>query len=109
MIQMNQEKVQTQAVNVGLFAAKYRSKREVYRFVSYECKIFVPSLETVTMAHLADLMSGKKLCVYLDQVKPITVPYYKGLKIEAILEFGNQYQKVVDALPIPKECLKLDR
>ena len=53
-----------ESVNIGLFAAKYRSKREVYRFVSYECKIFVPSLETVTMAHLSDLISNKKMCVY---------------------------------------------
>ena len=42
-------------------------------------------------------------------MRKIDVPYYKGLKIEAILEFGRQYPLVVNALPVQKECLKLER
>lgn len=94
---------------MGSFAAKYRSKREVHRFLASECKRLVPSLETVTMAHLSDIISGRKMSIALEQVRPINVPYYKGLTIEAILQWGSQYPQVVDALPIPKECLKLER
>lgn len=96
-------------VNVSSFAAKYRSKREIYRFIAYECKVLVPSIETVTMAHLSDIISGRKMSVQLEQLRPINVPYYKGLTIEAILQWGSQFPQVVDALPVPKECLKLER
>ena len=72
---------------------------EVYRLISYECKLYVPSLESVTIAHLKDIITNKKLSIPLDNVRPINVPYYKGLSIEKILEFAGKYVSVQNAFP----------
>ena len=83
--------------------------REVYRFVAYECKIYIPSLETITMAHLKDILTSKKVDILLDEVKPIVVPQYKGLTVEKILEFARNYEDMMNVIPIKKEILKLER
>jgi hypothetical protein len=66
-------------------------------------------METVTMAHLKDIMSNKKLSIPLDDVRPIIVPYYKGLSIERILDFAGKYVDVQNAFPDKKETLKFER
>ena len=82
---------------------------EVYRLISYECRLYVPSIETVTIAHLKDIITNKKISISLDDVKPINVPYYKGLSIEKILAFAGKYEIVQKALPDIKETLKFER
>ena len=58
--QIPQSPVQMQQIPAAEFAAKFKSKREVYRFLSSEVKAYLPSYETVTIWHLRDLASGKK-------------------------------------------------
>ncbi len=48
------------AVNAAAFAAKYRSKRECYNFLTVECKVYLPAYDTVTIYFLKDLMTGVK-------------------------------------------------
>lgn len=82
---------------------------EVHRFLSYECMKYIPSLETVTDIHLRDIMSGAKTSLETYQIKAIAVPHYKGLTIKDILEYAGEHQVVMNALPVPKECLRLER
>ena len=82
---------------------------EVYRLISYECRLYVPSLETVTIAHLKDIITNKKLSIPLDNVRPINVPFYKGLSVERILDFAGKYVSVQNTFPDIKETLKFER
>ena len=82
---------------------------EVYRLISYECRLYVPSIETVTIAHLKDIITNKKISIHLDNIKPINVPYYKGLSIEKILTFAGKYEIIQNAFPDIKETLKFER
>jgi hypothetical protein len=82
---------------------------EVYRLISYECKLYVPAIENVTVNHLKDIVTNKKLRIALDDVRPINVPYFKGLSIEQILAFAGKYERVQNAFPDIKETLKFER
>ena len=42
------------------FAAKYRSKREVYNFLATDVGVYLPPYDNVTIYFLKDLMSGVK-------------------------------------------------
>jgi hypothetical protein len=48
----------------------------------------------VTVAFLKDIISNKKMGIHLDNVRPINVPFYKGLSIERILDFAGKYVEV---------------
>ena len=50
----------TSRVSAAAFAAKYKSKREVYMFLTVDRKAYLPSFETLTIYFLKDLVSGKK-------------------------------------------------
>jgi len=56
-------------VNVREFASKYRSKREVFNFLTMDVKAYLPSYDTVTIYFLKDLVMGSKKCKY---TRPIT-------------------------------------
>ena len=70
---------------------------------------YIPSLETVTDMHLRDVMSGAKTSLQSYQIKAISVPHYEGLTIKDILAFAHEHSVVMWALPIPRECLRLER
>ena len=72
-------------VNVNSFAAKFKSKREVYTFLTIDAGAYLPSHEAVTIYFLKDLMTGKKKCkchivitqlavVHVDRVRHLHVP-----------------------------------
>ena len=42
------------------FASKYKSKREVYNFLTIECHAYLPPYDTLTIYFLKDLISGAK-------------------------------------------------
>jgi hypothetical protein len=46
------------------FAAKAKSKREIYVFLSTNVMAYLPDYETVTIYFLKDLISGKKKCKF---------------------------------------------
>lgn len=60
--------MQNQQANVHIttneFAAKFRSKTEVYAFLSIDVSAYLPAKEAVTIYHLKDLITGKKKCKY---------------------------------------------
>jgi hypothetical protein len=66
----------------------------------------LPAIQTVTIAFLKDILANKKISIHLDNVRPINVPFYSGLSIEQILDFGGKYVDVQNAFPDKKETLK---
>ena len=84
-------------VNVNTFAAKYKSKREVYVFLTIDGNAYLSSFDTVTVYFLKDLVSGKKKCkcapngnmlvVNCDHVRYVNVPQYEGLSQQEICDF----------------------
>ena len=42
------------------FAAKYRSKREIYNFLACDYGVYLPPFDNVTIYFLKELMNGKK-------------------------------------------------
>ena len=48
------------AVTVAAFSAKFRSKREIYTFLTLDVKAYLPAVHTVTVYFLKDLVSGTK-------------------------------------------------
>ena len=44
------------------FSAEFRSKNEVYAFLSIDVEAYLPSKDCVTIYFLKDLVNGKKKC-----------------------------------------------
>ena len=51
-------------ITTNEFAAKFRSKTEVYTFLAIDVGAYLPAKEGVTIYHLKDLITGKKKCKY---------------------------------------------
>ena len=49
-----------QPVTVAAFSAKFRSKREVYQFLTLDVRAYLPPVHTVTLYFLKDIVSGAK-------------------------------------------------
>ena len=47
-------------VNAKTVAAKFKSKREVWNFLSFDADAFLPAEHCVTIYFMKDLLSGKK-------------------------------------------------
>ena len=50
----------TTTMNVKNYAAKFSDKGSIYRFLTVECKFYLPDYKTVNIWHLKDLQSGEK-------------------------------------------------
>ena len=98
-----QNQPQLAQISQAAFAAKFQSKREVYRFLSSEVRAYLPSYETVTIWHLRDLAMGVKTIIPCDDVKVIDVPQFEGLSIQDIFSFAQNDRDVERALPPSKE------
>jgi hypothetical protein len=61
-------------VPVQEFAAKFQTKREVYSFLTVDCKAYEPPQGTVTIWHLRDQAAGKKRWIKGDDIKHLVVP-----------------------------------
>ena len=85
-----------------VFKAKYQSKREVYRFLTNDCGIYLSSYETMTVWHMRDLVANKRRPIRSDQVKTIIIPQFEGLAVEDLLTYAMQYPEVMRALPLEK-------
>ena len=80
--------MQANNVTAAEFAAKYRSKREVYRFLANDVRAYVPSYETVTVWHLRDIASGARQLIKCTDMKVMQLPHYEGLTVEDLLEYA---------------------
>ena len=59
MIEMNAEPAK---VLTKEFAAKFRTKGEVYRFLDNDVDAYLPAQDCVTIYFLKDLLTGKRKC-----------------------------------------------
>ena len=91
------------------FSSRFSSKIECFRFLSSECKIYLPKPEHVTIWHLRDLAAGAKQYVKADHVKHIAIPQYEGLTINDMLEYVEDKPVCMRYLPVEKEVHKLPR
>lgn len=97
-------------ITAAEFAAKFQSKREVYRFLSSEAAIYLSSIETLSIYHLRDLVANKRKRIRCKEVKFISIPQFAGLSIKDLLAYAEGYEEVMRALPITKNELdKLPR
>ena len=104
----NQQNV---AINAGAFGAKYKSKGEIYRWLTSEAAIYLPPYESVTVFHMRDICGGKRKMIKQANVKVISVPFFDGLSIEHMLNWAKtRPEGVMEALPVVKrEVDKLPR
>ena len=96
-------------ITVKEFEAKYRDKREIYRFLASDVKCYLDSYETMTIWHLKDLAAGNKRKILSKHIKHIDIPQYEGLSISNLMEYAREHQEVMHALPIEREIKKLSR
>ena len=97
-------------VTAAEFAAKFSTKKDVWRFLTGEVKWYLPRADTVTIWHLRDMASGKRSHIKSVDVKFIEIPHYEGLTIEEMLEKAEAIPDVMKVLPIiQKEREKLPR
>ncbi len=100
------------------FASKYKSKREVYNFLTIDCHAYLPPYDTLTIYFLKDLIGGRKksklsqthyLLIYnftlivlkATEFKHLAVPQYEGLNLDTILGKIEDNQDVRKYLPDP--------
>ena len=103
-----QSKLKT--VTAKEFAAKFATKRDVWRFLNGECEWYVPREETVTIWHLKELSRGERTHIKRNNMRTVDLPYYDGLTMEDLLEYAKQRENVMRALPaVQHEILKLPR
>ena len=86
----DQNQIINNAPNIGkvtaaAFAAKFTSKREIFRFLASEAHIYLPSIEHVTIWHLRDLARGERRRILAKDVLHISIPQFEGLNIKKML------------------------
>ena len=97
-------------VTSAAFNAKFRSKQEVYRFLSFDCGAYLPSYQTVTIFHCRDLAAGKRRIIKAAAVKTIQIPHFEGLSTNTMLNHAVNWPPVMMALPVEqREIEKLPR
>ena len=97
-------------VTAAQFAAKYKEKREVWRFLTGEVRAYLPAYDNVTVWHLRDLASGKRTVIKSENIKHINVPQFEHLAIKDMMEYCAAIPKVMKAFPTEaREIDKLPR
>ena len=92
------------------FNAKFRSKQEVYRFLAFDCGLYLPPLPNVTIWHLRDLAAGRRRIISASAVKTVFVPHFEGINVQTMLNHSKNIPAVTEALPVePREVEKLPR
>ena len=51
------------------FAAKYRSKREIYNFLATDVGVYLPPYDNITIYFLKELMMGKKEKLHVNIIR----------------------------------------
>ena len=93
------------------FAAKYKSKKEIFNFLTVQANAYLSSYETVTIYFCRDLISGKKkskqgnfkltavIVLPNHAVSVAFVPQYESLSRECILDRALAWKEVWNYLP----------
>ena len=74
-----------------------------------DCHAYLAPYECHTIYHLKDLVQGTKKFISCESVKYLSVPQYKGLGIEKILEEAIKYPEMLNYLPVEDEYARLPR
>ena len=53
-------------ITVATFASKYRSKNEIYSFLTLDVKCYLPPPHTLTLYFMKDLVSGQKKRKFIE-------------------------------------------
>jgi len=48
------------AITAAAFSSKFRSKREIYVFLTVDVRAYLPNCDNLTIYFLKDLVSGKR-------------------------------------------------
>lgn len=96
------------AISSKEFAAKYRSKREIYNFLACDVGIYLPPYDNITIYFLKELMSRKKKMLRTTQIRTMHVPQYEGLGIKEIRQFLDENHPEVYAY-LPEPSLELPK
>ena len=51
-------------VEAASFGAKYKSKREIFTFLTVDAKVYLPNYELVTIYFMRDIIMGVKKCKF---------------------------------------------
>ena len=70
----NASQHQMLSVSSKEFAAKYRSKREIYNFLATDVGVYLPPYDNVTIYFLKELMMGKKKMLRTTNIRTIHIP-----------------------------------
>jgi hypothetical protein len=57
--------MENKQISATAFAAKFKSKREVYQLLTVDAQAYLPSYDSITVYFLRDLISGTKKCKLL--------------------------------------------
>ena len=118
---MQAKQHQKTAVTAAAFGAKFRSKREIYVFLTVDVKAYLCSCDCLTVYFLKDLVTGKRKCkdafsvnilradIKCDAVKVLYAPHYENLSIERILEQARKNPVINDYLPEDRDMHKVPR
>ena len=61
-------------VTAAAFGAKCSSKKEVYRFLTSDCRVYLAPYHTMTVWHMRDLAGKNRKRIYCDAVRTIIIP-----------------------------------
>ena len=56
------------------FAAKYRSKKEIFNFLAADVGVYLPPFDNVTIYFLKELMNGQKSTISTKRIRTIHIP-----------------------------------
>ena len=112
-------------------AAKFSTKREVYSFLTIDCKAYLPDYSTLTIVSarclqhrpiqsvltsgiflqyfLKDLIAGRKRFLKDHECRHLQVPQYKSLSLDKLALFINGYPEVHWYYPDNQEMRKLPK
>ena len=82
----------------------------MFRFLAFDCGIYLPAYDAVTVWHLRDIAAGKRKHIKAAAVKTIQVPHFDGLTFDTMIVNARKHPGFSNYLPVePREVEKLPR
>ena len=112
---------QNQQISAQIFGSRFKSKAEIYRFITLELQAYLPSQNVITLYFISDLLSGKKKVLSFfsfyffvqfikgTDVKHTVAPMYESISCEAMFDFAKQFPQTDQYFPSDLEKKKLPR
>jgi hypothetical protein len=88
-------------VTTAEFAAKFKTKREIFRWLTHDLGLYCPPFDVVTVWHLRDLAACKRRRIKNVEVDIAEVPFFEGLTVPNMLEWASQWRngRIMEYLP----------